>query len=1091
MPYTGNSGGAARISSNSWGNSNSGVYDVESMASDQFMWNHPDFLLFFADGNDGQANTVGSPATAKSCVSAGGTGNGTSANVIYGPTSRGPTDDGRLKPTICSPARLTSANGAGDTGYVQYEGTSMATPSMAGATILIRQYLTDGWYPTGAPVPGNAIPAPSAALMKAMAINSADPDITGYTVPDNNIGWGRIDDDQVCYFNGDARRLALVDNTVGLLTGEYVEYQVYVASNSIPLKAALVWTDYPGTPSASVELVNNLNLTATDGVNTYKGNVYSGGQSITGGSYDNLNVEECIRRNTPSTGLWTFRIEGANVPIGPQKFALVVTGGLASDAGVVMLDKATYSGTDQVGVRVVDTNAGSSISVNLTSNTEPGGESLVLNGANGVYSGSLPLTLYTAAGGDHQLSVSDGDVITATYQDANPVTTLTATGQVNISGPAVSDVHASGINEADVTIAWNTTSPSNSKIYYGTTPSLGSETSISPALVTSHSVMVGGLLPSTLYYYDVESYDNQGNGVRDDNGGLHYTVSTDLNRDVLLVIGDNTFTAKQAYLNAFARSGWTYTVWEGNQASTPYVGGLVTGMASYKAVVWQTGFEQYPMFTDAARDSIARLDALGSRLAVWSQDVAWDFSDPTSPDFTQARKDWFNNELKALWQEDPTTFSLVRGYSGDPISGAYTSGISYTPIRDGGAGDEVDGIATGGSFANVWKDNDATADDIAIRWTGSAPVGDPGHAVWGGTPRKVSSNFYEWAQLNATTQDDPVRSDVLAKTLIWLIGHNHPSVAVTAPNGGESFTGNTVSISWTESVDSGYSVGTRKIFYSDNGGDNWTLISGNAGPSPFSWNISAVPNGAQYRVRIVLADNASPALSAQDVSNANFTINRPGGDTRGPVVLAGSISANPNPILVPNPATLNATISDVYTGNSNVTQAEWSLGASPAAPGSGTPMSGSFTSPLVPVNATLDSNALGGGGVTLWVRGRDAAGQWGNANSFNVLVNGGSSNVDNFGLPARFALYANAPNPFRPMTEIRFDLPRTSRVHLEVFDIAGRKVNTLLDGTIGAGSRSVLWNGRDAQGKSVGSGVYFYKLRAEDYTAVRKMTILN
>ena len=142
-------------------------------------------------------------------------GDGAQANQLYGSTSRGPTDDGRLKPTICAPATLNSAYGSSDTGYTTYSGTSMASPAMAGATVLLRQYLTDGWYPTGAPVAGNRVTAPSAALLKAMAINSADPDVNGYTVPDNNIGWGRIDDDQVLYFPGDARRLVLVDSTDG------------------------------------------------------------------------------------------------------------------------------------------------------------------------------------------------------------------------------------------------------------------------------------------------------------------------------------------------------------------------------------------------------------------------------------------------------------------------------------------------------------------------------------------------------------------------------------------------------------------------------------------------------------------------------------------------------------------------------------------------------------------------------------------------------------------------------------------------------------------------------------------------------------
>ncbi len=1089
IPYNGNAGGAARIMSNSWGNSNGGVYDTESMAADQFMWNHPDFLLFFSNGNDGTANSVGSPATAKNVVSAGGTGDGTLASSIYTYTSRGPTDDGRIKPTICAPATLSSANGGSNTTYVSMSGTSMASPAMAGAAVLLRQYLVDGWYPTGAAVPANSIPNPSAAMLKAMAINSADSDVSGYTVPDNNVGWGRINDDNVCYFAGDARRLALVDNAAGLLTGEYVEYQVYVADNTIPLKASLVWTDYPGTPAAAVELVNDLNLTATDGAASYKGNVYTSGQSTTGGTADSRNVEECVRRNTPTVGLWTFRVQAQNVPIGPQRFALVVTGGLASDAGIVTLDKVVYGAPANSGLRVVDTNAGSSVSVTIASTTEPSGESIVLNGSGGIYATAFPLSLVYPVSGDGALSVSDGDQITLTYQDADPVITLTATASVNISGPAISDVHATALGETSATLAWTTTAASDSRVYYGITAGLGSQVSVS-TLATAHAVGLTGLSAATLYYYDVESLDSQGNGVRDDNGGLHYTFSTDNSRDVLLVIGDASFAKTSYYQNAFARSGWTYSTWEGTQAAVPYVGDLSAGMASYKAVVWQTGPEQYPMFTDAARDSIARLNLLGSRLAVFSQDVAWDFSDATSPDYTVARKAWFENELKATWQVDPTTFSLVKGYVGDPISAAYTAGVSYTPIRDGGAGDEVNGIATGGSFANVWKDNNTVADDIAIRWTSGTNTGDPARAVWGGTPRKVSSNFYEWTQLNAAIADDVTRSDILDKTLIWLVGHDHPSVTVTAPNGGETIAGNTASIDWTEVTDTGYTAATRRIYYSDNGGDSWTLITSSAGPSPYSWDISAIPNGIQYRVRVLLTDSGAPALSASDGSNANVTINRPGGDTRGPVVLAGSISVNPNPVLVPNPAVLSATISDAYAGNSNVAAAEWSNGVSPASAGSGSAMSGLFTTPIVTATATLDSNALAPGTETLWVRGRDAEGNWGNAVSLVIQVNALLTAVDGQ-VPRRFALYQSNPNPFGPQTAIRLDVPQSGRVLLEIFDVSGRRLRTLVDAVLSPGSKALAWDGTDDAGRPVGSGVYFYRAHAGQFEATRKLTLLR
>lgn len=1092
MPYTGNAAGAARVSTNSWGNDVGGAYDIQSMASDQFMWAHPDFLIFFSNGNAGGVNTVGSPATAKSVASIGGTGNGASSNVIYSSTSRGPTDDGRFKPTFSAPATVASALGSGDTGYTTLSGTSMASPAAAGATVLIRQYLTDGWYPTGAPVVGNAF-TPSAALMKSMALNSADPNVGSFVIPDNNIGWGRIDIDNVLPFSDDTspqRRLALVDDTDGILTAEFVEYQVYVAANTIPLKASLVWTDYPGTPASSVQLVNNLNLVATDpGGTIYRGNVYSGGQSTTGGVADTKNVEECVQRNAPATGVWTFRIEGSNVPIGPQPFALVITGALGSDQGLVVLDQTTYSGADLVGIRVVDTNAGATVTVQVDSDTD-GGESVVLNGSNGVYEGSIQLSLNYPNAGDGDLQVSDGDEITVTYLDANPVATLVGMATVNTSGPAISNVRASAINESDASIAWDTSSPSNSRVHYGTTPALGSSTPVDGTLVQAHTVMLTGLVPNSTYYYDVESFDSQGNGVRDDNGGLHYIVSTDQNRDVLVVLGDDTFTKKQSYINALNRHGWTYTIWEGGQAAVPYVGDLVSGMASYKAVIWQTGLEQYPAFTDAALDSVTKLHSLGSRTALYSNDMAWDFCDPASTDDTAERCAFVQNEWKITFQADPLTFSSVRGLAGDPISGSYVGGIPYTPHREGAACDEINGIATGGTFANVWRNNDATADDIAIRWTASGNIGDPLRAVWGGTPRKVSTNCFEWAQLNVGNADDVTRADVLDKTLIWLIGHDHPTAGVTAPNGGENLTGSSVNITWTEAVDSGFTVASRKLYYSSNSGDSWTLITASAPPSPFVWNITSIPNGAQYRVRVVISDNGSPALSAIDGSNANFSINRAGGDTRGPVVLAGSVASDPNPIISFDPATVTATVSDVYTGNANIAAAEWSFGGSPAPAGSGTAMSGAFSTPLVNVSVVVPGNTLPSGVTQIWVRGRDVNGNWGNASSMSVQVNS-VTGIGEGSIPVQFALGANMPNPFHPETAIRYDIPSTSRVRIEVFDLSGRLVRTLLDGEVAPGSHRALWNAMDDQGHTVGSGVYFYRMQAGSFESTRKMVLLK
>jgi hypothetical protein len=94
-------------------------------------------------------------------------------------------------------------------------------------------------------------------------------------------------------------------------------------------------------------------------------------------------------------------------------------------------------------------------------------------------------------------------------------------------------------------------------------------------------------------------------------------------------------------------------------------------------------------------------------------------------------------------------------------------------------------------------------------------------------------------------------------------------------------------------------------------------------------------------------------------------------------------------------------------------------------------------------------------------------------------------------LPSRLELSQNYPNPFNPETTIRFNLPQTGLVNLEVFDISGRLVTTLLDGQRNAGINQVVWSGLNAQGLSVSSGVYFYRLRSGGQQISKKMVLLR
>jgi len=94
-------------------------------------------------------------------------------------------------------------------------------------------------------------------------------------------------------------------------------------------------------------------------------------------------------------------------------------------------------------------------------------------------------------------------------------------------------------------------------------------------------------------------------------------------------------------------------------------------------------------------------------------------------------------------------------------------------------------------------------------------------------------------------------------------------------------------------------------------------------------------------------------------------------------------------------------------------------------------------------------------------------------------------------LPEKPALDQNYPNPFNPSTEIGFELPKPSFVSLDVFDVLGRKVLTLISERLAAGSKRVQWNGRNNTGAEVASGVYFYRLRTGNHIEVKKMVLLK
>ncbi|MEN8008081.1 MAG: S8 family serine peptidase [Candidatus Krumholzibacteriota bacterium] len=119
----------------------------------------------------------------------------------------------------------------------------------------------------------------------------------------------------------------------------------------------------------------------------------------------------------------------------------------------------------------------------------------------------------------------------------------------------------------------------------------------------------------------------------------------------------------------------------------------------------------------------------------------------------------------------------------------------------------------------------------------------------------------------------------------------------------------------------------------------------------------------------------------------------------------------------------------------------------------------------------------------------------GATSSYTLTVTGGLAPLDEApeksDLPLVFALRQNTPNPFNPVTTIKFELPRKSPVRLTIYDQRGRLVRTLINESMTPGAKSVVWDGRDNFGRQANSGVFLYLIEADDFRATKKMTLLK
>ena len=305
----------ARIHTNSWGSqSGFGGYSTQSEDADDRTstwdqyWSYDGMTVLFAAGNE-RNDGVSPPGTAKNVITVGGHKNRYSGapDEMYYWSSRGPTDDGRIKPDIVAPGdyvrscksqEATSTGGTwSNTWYMEYSGTSMATPAAAGSSALVREYLME--------VIGRQ--APQGSLVKALLILGAK-DMGARDIPNDDEGWGRVD--LVNSLIPDGEVGIFVDDRSRIRSGQVIEYTFDVNSAGKEFKAVLTWSDYPGSSSSSIQLRNDLDLelVSPDGI-VYKGNVFTNGRSTQGGSKDSVNNVEVVALDSTAQGIWTIRVK--------------------------------------------------------------------------------------------------------------------------------------------------------------------------------------------------------------------------------------------------------------------------------------------------------------------------------------------------------------------------------------------------------------------------------------------------------------------------------------------------------------------------------------------------------------------------------------------------------------------------------------------------------------------------------------------------------------------------------------------------------------------------------------------------------------
>lgn len=1066
-----------------------GDYESTSRLLDRLVANTSGepLIMCFAAGNERNGGNCGLatyrcmsvPAGAKNIITVGAT---TSTDGSASFSSWGPTDDGRTKPEVCATGVSVTSTIPGG-GYGDMSGTSMSTPATAGVVCLILEQ----WHIL---FPGAPDPLPE--TMKAILINSTT-DI-GPVGVDYQTGFGLVN------------ALNAVDNVIagGVLESaleidEEFSRTFTVEAGMSALDVSIAWSDIPAVGNVTPTLVNDLDLWLTDPSNTisrpWRLNPNNpGAPALTG--VDTINVCERVHVANPVTGTWTLHVSGTLNGSETQTF------GLSANVTLVA-DWATITGqvrdNNQIGIpgRV------SVIGGSQAQNTSANGSYLLAVPGNATYPvravsyGYVPQTV--------DVVVTTGQVTQnftlATAQNGTVTGTVTNQFGTPLEGSVVSFEFPNATipnDTADAAGDYSATLP-GANTYVVRANYIGQEGTAMADVPENGSVTVdititdprfGPAGPDGYGYYCYEASD-PGFGqaydwleISPQAGGPGTAITpgagNDWTFDLTLPFPFRFYAQENTQLRVGA-DGWIG-------------GGLVPDN--------NRRYVNQPIPTDSIPNGIICLfwDDLDPAPAPGTGDLSY-YHDQANGRFIIEYRNVSHytpntNTVTAQLivyslQERPTLTNdneFVMQYENVDYSDSSATDADATIGCENYAGDDGLQIVYAGGFdPTIW----GLGAQTVYRYTTGPVTGYgsvqgqitmvPPPSDWSLVDIQFGPYLVHPAAGGAYSLDSVI-ANVYTMTVTYA-GYETGTAQVTVTEGGTTTTDFTLyRLDPARELVGSFDSDTDIIHM------NWRPPAWTEElPEPARWDV-AVTNFSFTPANITVAPGdtvvwtntaglhsvhhtGTPSLFDNNPANAPWTYS-----------FVFNLPAATYPYICEvHPSQMTGTVT--VQGGPSVEQPRDDRSLDDF---NGYEVFRSGVGVVATVQDTFyDFNVTQSGNYIFWINAIYDGGTTDTSNNYRVLISL-DADEDVSGIPNIFYLSQNYPNPFNPTTTIEYGLPRSSDVTIEVFDLLGRQVALLEDGTQQAGVHRITFDA-----SHLGSGVYYYRIKASEFQQIRKLLFLR